>query len=121
MKYESAFEWEPSRASKRAALQEQIKFYEAVIDDAEQTLARLENDLKALNPIVKVVYETPRQVSLRTAESFDYIDGTDEGLKLGQRVIAPTRYNKAQVGIVVEIEAKRSYFGRLNEILTVLP
>lgn len=75
--------------------------------------------------VVKVAYLTTpagKEITtpLQTREPFDYIDGTAKGLVVGDVVVAPTRYNRYQRGIVVQVGGQRTYFGKLNRITEVL-
>lgn len=95
------------------------------LDIALEVESKIREELEGLN-IVQIVYLTKpggdgwQDSPLKSRNSFDYIDSTFEGLRVGDIVTAPTVYNKRTRGIVVQVGGPRTYWGQLRKITEVL-
>lgn len=126
--YDWDLETNYDRRQKKRRIQDleiRIKLEARKVGEGLRKIDELEKELEAAKEqIVQVAY-TERvfgqadTTPLRDRPTFDYIDGTVEGLSVGDKVIAPTRYNRDQKAVVVSV-GPRTYFRRLNKIVEVL-
>lgn len=131
MEYDWEYETNYDRRQRQRRIQlleESVKLHAKKAVSELRRVDELEKEIEALKEqkeqIVQVAY-TDRvfgqadTTPLKDRPSFDYIDGTVEGLSVGDKVIAPTRYNRDQKAVVVSV-GPRTYFRRLNKIVEVL-
>lgn len=94
----------------------------AQINEAQQELIGIQAQLREPEYASVVYVRSGDQTNLLKRSTFAYINGVGDSLQVGDRVIAPTRYNPYATGIVVALSRIQDdgYEGPFNTIKEVI-